>query len=358
MSLIEKVNKFFPIPKILNMSGVGLDISDRSIKYAEVYALHGALKIRRYGEKKIPTGIMEKGKIVDSKRMSEILSSLAKELSISFARVSLPEEQLYIYQTKIPKISGPDARGSVELSLEEHIPIPALNTVFDFDLLAEEGDDYVVAVSAVDKETIESYLSVFYNSSLLPKSLELEAAAIARSVIAKGDKNCYMVVDFGDTRTGISIISSGVVLFTSTLEVGGSTLTTAIEKGFGISFEEAEKKKREYGLSTEIKNQEVFSMLISSIAVLKDEINRNFIYWHTHKDENGKDRQKIEKIILVGGDSNLKGLSQYLSEGLRIKVEEANVWINMGDPNKYVPEMRKEESLGYATAIGLALADF
>ncbi len=340
------------------MSGIGLDISDRSIKYAELARANGILKLKRYGEKKIPVGVVEKGKIVDPQKMTDILSSLAKELRLSFARVSLPEEQFYLYKTRIPKASGPDARGTIELGLEENIPIPAADTVFDFDLLWAPDDEYEVEVSAVAREMIESYLSTFYGAGLTPTSLELEAAASARALIAKGDKNCYMIVDFGDTRTGISIVSYGVVVFTSTLELGGSTLTQTISKGLNISYEEAEKMKREHGLSMEGKDQEVFSMLISSVAAIKDEINCNFIYWHTHKDENGKDRPKIEKIILSGGDSNLIGLSDYLSDGLRIKVEQANVWINMGDPSRYVPDMNRADSLGYATAIGLALADF
>jgi hypothetical protein len=41
-----------------------------------------------------------------------------------------------------------------------------------------------------------------------------------------------------------------------------------------------------------------------------------------------------------------------------IKVENANAWVNVADMKKSVPSMSFEESFGYATVLGLALADY
>ncbi len=116
--------------------------------------------------------------------------------------------------------------------------------------------------------------------------------------------------------------------------------------------------KRKYGLQRNTENKEIFSVLLNSVSILRDELVKHFLYWHTHKDEEDKNNTPIEKIILCGGDSNLIGLSDYLSISMKSKVEIANVWINIINTKNYVPDINFKQALSFAAALGLALADF
>ena len=350
-------DRFFPTPKFLALPSFGLDISDESIKFIELVKTKNGIKVNRYGEKKIPEGIIESGKIKDPKRMEEVLVSLREEEGLKSVRVSLPEEQVYLFNLRLEKEGLENVREGIELSLEEYIPIPAQDSIFDYELLSEDENSLKLQVAAIPKNVIEEYLSVFKNSDISAKSFELEAQAISRAVVKEDDLETYMIVDFGKKRTGIFIVSRGIVVFTSTLDVGGVMLSSMIQKNFKISFEEAEKRKRECGLKRNAQNTEIFSVLLNGVSILRDEIVKHFIYWHTHKDEE-VERPKIEKIILCGGDSNLIGLSEYLSVSTRNKVEMANTWINIADIEKNIPEMKFENSLSFACAIGLALGNF
>ena len=131
-----------------------------------------------------------------------------------------------------------------------------------------------------------------------------------------------------------------------------------IQKSFGGSLSEAEKMKQDYGLSRNAPNKEMFPVLLNSVSVLRDEIVKHLLYWQTHKDEEGKDHPPIKKILLTGGDSNLIGLPEYLSASTRAPVELADVWVNIADTKKYVPEINFNKSLTFAAALGLALGDF
>ena len=66
----------------------------------------------------------------------------------------------------------------------------------------------------------------------------------------------------------------------------------------------------------------------------------------------------IEKIILCGGDANLLGLTDYLSASLKIPVERADIWTNIDYRDGFIPEIEFNDSLRYATAVGLALGGF
>ena len=336
----------------------GLDISDESLKFVELVPDRKGVRLGRYGERKIPIGIIESGKIKDPKRLEQVLLSLKKEEGLRFVRVSLPEEQVYLFHLRLEKEGLVNVREGIELSLEEHVPIPAQDAIFDYELVSDDEKSLELEVAAIPKNVIENYLSVFRNSLLSVQSFELEAQAISRAVIKKGDLDTYMIVDFGQTRTGIFIISRGVTVFTSTLDLGGSMLTKMIQKNFNIGPEEAEKMKKKFGLERNMENKELFAVLLNSASILRDEIVKNFLYWQTHKDEEDRDHPPIKKIILCGGDANLIGLAEYLSISMKQKVEIANVWINILDTSKYVPEINFNHSLTYAAAFGLALGDF
>ncbi|MCX6757335.1 MAG: pilus assembly protein PilM [Candidatus Nomurabacteria bacterium] len=355
--LRAKYNKFFPIPHFLSQPSFGLDISDQSIKFVEFLETHKGLRIGRFGERPIPVGVIESGKIIESKHLKEILLLLKKEYGIKSVRVSLPEEQVYLFKLKIIKESTVDIRQTIEFSLEEHVPIPPTDLVFDYEIFKEDEKNIEVEVTTAPKQIIESYLSIFRDCGLNVSSFELEAQALARAVILDKDLDTYMIVDLGKQRTGISVVSNNIVIFTSTVDAGGVMLTNLIEKNFKISFLDAENMKVKYGLSRSSGNQEVFSVLLNGVSIIRDEISKHFLYWHTHKDEDGEVRPKIKKIILCGGDSNLIGFAEYLSISMKQNVEIANVWRNVISPDEYIPEMSFQDSLSYATAIGLALRD-
>ncbi len=352
------LNKFFPAPHFLSSPSFGLDISDESLKFIELIFMNNGIQIGRHGERKIPPGIIESGKIKDPKRLEEILSSLRKEDGLKSARISLPEEQIYLYKFRLEKLGLKSVLEAIELSLEDYIPIPAEDATFDYELLEETEKYLELQVVAIPSHVIENYLSVFRHALISVRSFELEAQAISRAVIKRGDLETYMIVDFGEKRTGISIISHGMVMFTSTLDLGGVMLTSMIQRGFNLNFEEAEKIKKEYGLERNVLDKEIFSVLLNGVSVLRDEISKHFLYWHTHQDEEGKSNPSIKKIILCGGDSNLIGLSEYFSVSLKSSAEMANVWTNIVDTEKHIPAINFKQALSFAAAIGLALRDF
>lgn len=351
------LTKLFPPPPYLFFSSVGLDISDQSIKYAELKQHGSYLKLGRHGTMPIPPGVIFAGKIQDSGKLVSVLTELKKKERLSFVRVSLPEEQVYTFRLRVPQMPEKEIRNAVELQLEEHIPIKASEAVFDYAILETHDSGYDLQVSATAISFLESYLSVFTQAGLNALSFELEAQAITRAVIKTGDKGTVMIVDCGETRTGISIVNKGIVVFTTTLDFGGFGLTKAIEKSMNIPFAEAEKLKRTQGLNRKPENKELFSVLLQNISILRDEINKNLIYWQTHKDDEGREHTHVDEIILCGGNANLVGLAEYLTASLRMKVVLADPWSNVTLPNHDIPELPRRDALGYVTALGLTLGD-
>jgi len=248
--------------KLFKKSSFGLEIGDESIKFVELISSKDGIRVGRYGEQKIPAGVIESGKIINQKKLVEILTSLKKNFGLR----------------------------SVHLTLSN-----------------EYG------------QNISEYLSALKNSKISVKSFEPKMQALSRSVIGKGDRRAYMIVDFGGKRSVIFITASGEVLSGADLEFG--------EKD-------------------------------DAHSVLRDEMAKHFLYWHTYKSKEDIDNSPIEKIILCGNGSGLADLAERLSVSMRNKVELADVWINIADIEKYIPEINSEQSFGFASVLGLALKDF
>ena len=121
------------------------------------------IRLKKYGERKIPPGIIESGKIEDPKRLEEILSALRGEEGVKAVRGWLPEEEIYGFKMEVSKAGLTSVRESIELSLEEHIPMAALDAIFDYEIMEEDAENLHLQVAAIPKNVIENYLSVFKN---------------------------------------------------------------------------------------------------------------------------------------------------------------------------------------------------
>jgi len=354
--------RLFPPPSFLTMPTSGVDISDESVHVVEIEQTSKGDIVKKYSKRNIPKGAIEFGRIKNISELKKIFTQIRKEDGLRFVNVSLPEQHGYVVTMRVPKMKQSEIYGNLELNIEEHVPILAKDAVIDYDIVqvgknAEDKAFIELNVSVYPKEIIEEYIELFKGTGITPLRFEIEANSVARAVIPKGDKGTFMILDFGKTRTGVTISSREVVQFTSTLNIGGDTLTQAIARNFSISFDEAEKlKKKKSFLVREDGNRDLLLALLPTISALTGEVTKHYQYWNTHKDPFGKDHPKIDSILLCGGLSNLAGLSDYLSTNIHVDVSVANVFKNVNSFENYIPEINFEESLQYATSIGLALS--
>ncbi len=308
-----------------------------------------------WGDIDIPDGALERGRVNEIASLSAALQEVRERTRTPFIRVSLPEERAYIFETEI-KAHTPisEIRSQLEFRLEEHVPISPRDAFFDYQVIAEQDRSKSVSVVVYAKETIMNYYDACIQAGMTPLGFEVEAQAIARSTIPTGDQGTHMVIDFGKTRTGVGIVHCGHLLYTSTIDIGGGDLSKALRRVLGdVPESELTLLKNTEGLVTRQGNTQVYEILLSVVSGIKDEIATRLQYWHTR--EHDLDTRRIQSIILCGGSSNLKGVTEYFTETLGIPTVRGDVWKNVTLHQQAVPPMEKRFSLGYATTIGLAL---
>ena len=347
-------SQFFPPPQFLSMPAIGLDISDASLRFVELVDQGKYVTVGRFGERAIPRGVIEGGEVKKPADLRAILTEIKKTYQLERVVVALPEEKLYLFDLELPSMKKSAIRGAIELVLAEHIPLSVDEAQFDYQIKEETSNSIIVHVSAAPRALIYGYLEAFEGTGIIPVVFENEALALARSVVAEGDPRAFMIVDLGRTRAGITIVSRGLVEYTSTISVGGSAITETFAKAFSVSLDAAEKIKQEQGFAHEGAVTETLFERSSPLVILRDEIRRHYSYWQTHNDQSGEKHPLIETVYLCGGEANMRGLAEYLAEGTSIPFTTPNVFINVHTPKEYVPLIAFSDSLRYATAIGLA----
>jgi len=350
--------RIFPVPEYIEPPVLGLDISDRSIKYAELALRDNHLELKEFGSRIIPEGLIKSGEIINKSALMEYLKVNLNEFSGRGISLSLPEEKVFVNLVTLPLMPETSIHEALELQLEEHIPLAAADAVFDFELVPSSTDskDHLdVILVALPKKLVEDYSDVVKAVGLRPYVFEMETEALIRSILPKDEEETVMIMDFGRTRTSFAIVSGGMIRFTSTVSMAGEALDAALAKIFNVDLFSAERFKKERGFVRTKENQEVFDALLPVISAVKEEILRHLMYWKDHSEHAHNSKAEISKLYLCGGESNLAGLSEYLSYDLKLPVRAANPWVNITSFEKYIPAINAKESLSYATALGLAL---
>lgn len=347
------------VPSYITLPSIGMDISDTSLKYISLTRGAHAHDLEDWGDIDIPSGVLKRGEVADPQQLTAVLTECKERTGADFVRVSLPEERAYLFETEL-KRSTPlkEMRSLLEFRLAENVPIPARDVFFDYSILpvqSESDRSINIAVTAYAKETIQTYYEACVAAKLQPLAFEVEAQAMARAVIPQDTKGATMLVDFGKTRTGIGIVYNNVLLYTSTIDIGGDQLSAALRKQLGDKPEkELTMLKNTEGLVHGTESSAVSDALMTTMSVIKDELATRMQYWHLRTGADAE--RRLQSIILCGGSANLKGLPAYLTESLGVSSKRANVWENTFSLDDYIPPIDQRHSYGYATAVGLALA--
>lgn len=358
MSVVSSFSKIIPPPVYLELPSIGVDVSDTSVKYVQLkpnYHDRGTYTIGSWGDVDIAAGAVSRGQVDDGTALARSLQEVYERTGVRNVRVSLPEERAYIFETEVKRnLSIAEIRAQLEFKLAEHVPLSPRDAFFDYDIIEEKEHTLNVSVVVYARDTIMSYYKACQQAGMVPIAFEVEAQAIARATLPPDHQGTHMLVDFGKTRTGIGIVFRGHLLYTSTIDIGGTELSRALRRQLGDDVAESEltQLKNTAGLLPRREDTRVCEALLTSVATIKDEIATRLQYWHTR--DHDRSVRRISSIILCGGSSNLKGGPEYFTETLGIPTVRADVWQNVL-PENQVPPMDKRFSYGYATALGLAM---
>ncbi len=353
----ERIRAAFAPPRYLAPPFSGIDLSTSGAKAVRLHeGMHG-LTLAGYAEARFPSGAYVDGEIVDRTAVVRVLSVVAKTAGISSANVALPESKSYLFEATVSGTRTTEWRTAVEQRLDELVPLPPAETVFDIVPVGQgERGDTLVAGIGFARRIVDETLSVFDEAHIRVRALEGETFASARALLPHGDESTALIIDVGRSTTKISIVANRIPRFATTIGIGGHALTLAVQKHFGVTEAEARRIKEERGIVSAPGNEDYLAAMLSTVSVIRDEISRRLEYWQEKMTLSGA-HTPVSHAILVGGNASVRGFPEYLEGTLRVPVVAGDVFTNLASRDTQLPSLDYTESLAYAAVIGLALRD-
>ncbi len=338
----------------------GLDLSDLSLKAVFLDQEGNTDRIVGYGSVNLPMESVSDGKIFKSEAVVSGIKSLLKTAGpgrIRSRRVfcSLPETKAFLRIISLPSMGADEADEAVKWGIEANIPLGLDQVYYDYQILERnisgEAGKMSVLVVAVARSMVDQFVSVLEAAELEVVGFETESVAQARSLLAEGENDrTTMVVDIGDRRTSFLIALGNIPVFTSSIPISSQMITDSIAKGMGVPFEEAEQIKLSQGIGSQAKGDPIFRMVEPVLSNLATEMERSVDFYLNSL----RYSSSVDRIVLCGGGSNMRGILPYIATRTKKPVELGNPWTNVRMGNA-LPTISKTQSLQYSTAIGLAL---
>jgi type IV pilus assembly protein PilM len=341
---------------------IGLDIGSDSIKLAEVRIKGESGQLLYY--KIIPISHL-KGRPIEEKsaEISQILRSSLKNRDKVPIYTAVSGSDVIIKSFNISRLSGAKLRNAIFWASKKYVPFPLEEAYFDYRVIGdiEERDikKKEVMVVAAARQLIHNTMSLFEKSRLNISGITVTPFALWNFLKStKTELSNIALIDIGAENTTIAIFQNNSLKFAREIVTSGYSITDSIADSTSLSFEEAERLKKEYGLSKKTTPDGFDTAIIPVVERLINEIQRSLSFY---KDKHPE--FMLEKIYLTGGTAKLRGLAQCMKNRLNTVTEVINPFdklekISLPDSeeiDQVAPVFTKAISLALKTDEGIDL---
>ncbi len=359
--------------KVFNKSSsdvaLGIDIGSSSIKVVEIKKKDGKAVLVTYGMIGLgPYADLEAGKVTNlsAEKIIEALNETLKQSGVTTNKgaLAIPVQSSLIFTIEIPpNVKKSELASVVATEARRYIPVPITEVSLDWFVLPKKEATFLeasnvdgsvvptekteVLVVVIQNDAISKYRSLVDGSKLETDFFEIEVFSSIRSNF-EHELSLVLLMDFGASRTKLSIVEFGIVKSFHVINRGGADITESISKSLSISFTDAEKMKKEFGLY-ENPNEKSLADIIK--------IHTDYIFSETNNVLLGYEKKynrTISKVIITGGGSLLKGLKEVASNNFKAEVEVGRPFSKVVAP-AFLDKVLDSTGPEFAVAIGLAL---
>jgi type IV pilus assembly protein PilM len=309
------------------------------------------------GIEMLPPETIIDGAIIAKLPVADAINHIFSEKKIRNKRVctSISGHSVIVKKITLPVQNDEDLHESIRWEAEQYIPFEISDVNLDYQILGEQKDtgNMDVLLVAVKKEKISDHTSVVTMAGKTPVIVDVDAFALQNAYEVNYQPTTMStaaLLDIGASLINITIVRGKDFLFTRDVSIGGNHYTDFLQKEFNLSFDDAESLKHGNSIPG-VPEDDARNIIHSVSEIVALEVSKTFDFFKTTSA-----LQRIDRLLISGGSSQVIGLIDYLSEKFEIPTEPFDSFRNITyDPKKYDPEYVKLVSPQMAIAVGLAV---
>lgn len=342
---------------------VGIDFGTSAIKIVELQYKEQKACLENYGIIDMEWLAHERQDGKSTSYEQKINSALVvlidkMNLKSGYVYVSIPGFSGLITIIELPQMRDEELKRAIQFEAHKYIPSSLDEIAMSWEVIHHAGspanletsgvggsEKLKVLLVAAPKRDIERYERYVLGTSLGVSAIELETFSIARALIGE-DQGNFFIIDIGSRATNLILVESGTVVINRNIDAGGNEITATICDSMNISKQRAEIFKKG---DKDILNSKESPLVVPVLEFISSESKRIL---GAYLEKNGGAR--IDGVILSGGTSKMKGIEEYFSNLLGIRVTTGNPWRRITAEGK-ASELVKDLGPSFSVAIGLAL---
>ena len=339
-------------------SMVGVDIGSSSVKAVELQGKGSDLQLLNLGFETLQADSVVDGQIMELNAVSNAISSIFNEHKIKTTKVAagVNGHSVIVKNIVLPQMTDDELQESFAWHAEEHIPFDISDVNLDYHVMNRSDDAIHVLLAACKRDKVANLKQAIQLAGKQPSVVDVDAFALQNCYELNYDPQPGHVVallNIGASTTNINILNGVRSVFTRDATFGGNQYTSLLQKEMGLTFDQAEAVKRGLPLPDGIEQRDTSPILDTVSDILALEIQKTMDFYRATVEEG---ESAVEKILVSGGGSKLKGLVDFLSRRFEVPVEMFDPFrkINV-DARGFDPEYMREIVPEMAIAVGLAL---
>lgn len=342
---------------------LGIDVSSSTVKLVELGRdASGGLQLLHCAMEPLERGWINEGNIEKFDEVADAMRRLVRKSGSKTKNVALALPGAAVITKKITLPAGLSDKVlevQVESEANQYIPFSLNEVSLDFCIIgptANSPSDMDVLIAASRKEKVSDRQGLAEAAGLKPVIMDVEsyasrmaAARLIETLPNKGRDALIALFEVGSQTTSLQVMRNDDVIYERDQMFGGSQLTQLVSKQYGVSFEEAELKKRKGELPADYSTKVVQPFMES----LGQEVGRALQFFFTSTPHN-----KVDYILMSGGSSMLPGLALQVTGQTSFPCKTINPFDGMKLSAGVNARRLETEAPSYLVATGLALRRF
>lgn len=339
---------------------VGVDIGSSSVKVVRLRQAGKGLELDAFSLGHLASDAIVEGRVMNFALVIERLREVLKEAGIRSApcALAIAGNSVIVKRLSLPEMTRAELNDQILWEAEQYIPFDIKDVNVDAQILnprAGQGQMDVLMVAA-KKDVVNEYVSVVMEAGLKPQVVDVSIFAAANMFEANypvPPDQTVSLLNIGASTINVGVISGGVLSFTRDIGIGGSLLTSEIQRHFNISFDEAESFKvgADSSLSSSTVAREVTRIAERVGETLVTEVQRSLDFFLATSV-----KSDIQRIYLTGGSAQLPALIRILERRMEVPVELVNPFQNITvDARRFDLDLLQRAAPVAGVAVGLAL---
>lgn len=342
---------------------IGVDIGTSGIKLVELsQSDKGVLRLESFATEPVPRGAIVDDHIDNIDHVAESLSLAWRKSGASTKNVALAMPSAGVITRKIVlpgDLTDDEMMYQVESEARQYIPFGLDEVSLDYCVIGPSAGapgDVDVMIAAARRDKVEDRVAVAEAVGLKPLVMDIESYAsqsVANRVhaLSSSAKKGQIVALFriGSQSMHFSVLIDGASVYEREQPFGGNQLTQDIARNYGMSFEEAELKKRNGSLPDGYHNL----LLRPFQESLSQEVARAIQFFFT-----SSPYTRLDTIYLAGGCANIQGLADLIANRTRVPTAVLLPFKGMNVSVGGKERQLQNEGPSYVVACGLAMRRF